>query len=95
MEKLSRAQGADIVHNLIMENRAHLNVSGVEDVESFNDEEIILHTKMEVLIVTGSELKINKLSVDAGEVEIEGYIDCLRYAAPRASAGGFLSRIFK
>ena len=50
---------------------------------------------MEVLIVTGSELKINKLSVDAGEVEIEGYIDCLRYAAPRASAGGFLSRIFK
>ncbi len=94
MEKLTR-QGADVVHNLIMENRAHLNVSGVEDVESFNDEEIILHTQMETLIVMGSELKINKLSVECGEVEIEGFIDCLRYAATKAKAGGILSRMFK
>lgn len=95
MEKLTRAQGADVVHNLIMENRAHLTVSGVEDVESFNDEEIILHTQMEVLIVTGTELKINKLSVDTGEVEIEGFIDCLRYAMSKANRGGILSSIFK
>ncbi len=95
MDKNLKNVKTEILHNLIMENRARLSVSGVEDVESFNEEEIILHTQMDTLVITGQDLKINKLSVDTGEVAIEGAIDCLKYVATRYDKGSFISRLFK
>lgn len=95
MDKNLKNVKTEILHNLIMENRAKLSVSGVEDVESFNEEEIVLHTQMETLVVTGEDLKINKLSVDTGEVAIEGAINCLKYVTTSRDKGSFLSRIFK
>ncbi len=84
------------VHNIIMESRHKLGVSGVTDVESFNEEEIILHTGMGALIVKGRDLHINKLSVEIGEVSMEGSIDSLQYADIRKSKGTpLLARLFK
>ena len=83
------------VHNLIMEGRKTRSVSGVDDVESFNDTEIVLHTNMGVLIVEGDKLHINKLTIDNGEVLIDGELNCVRYTYESENSGGFLKRLFK
>lgn len=86
----------DLPHNVIMEGREKLSVSGVEDVESFDEETIVLYTSKGMLIVKGVELHIEKLSLDGGDLSVEGKIDSLRYEdEQRASGGGLLSRLFK
>lgn len=95
-KKIIRTVKTETTHNLIMENRRKLNVSGVSDVESFNEDEIILHTDMGGLLIKGSGLHINKLSVEVGEVALEGEIDGIDYIESRKTKGaGILSRMFK
>ena len=81
-------------HNLILENRSTLSITGVEDVESFDEERIILKTSLGVLILRGSELHIEKLSIDSGELSVTGHICELGYEET-VSAGSFWSRLFK
>lgn len=95
-KKTVRTVKTETVHNLIMESRRKMSVSGVTDVESFNEDEIVLITGMGALIVKGGNLHINKLSVDSGEVSLEGEIDSLCYAQTgRGKGAGILSRMFK
>ena len=74
-------------HNLSLEERKKLNVSGVLDVESFDEHEIVMETGGGCLIIRGEELSIGKLSVDTGDVRIEGSIRELLYeeTAPQES----------
>ena len=86
------------VQNLILENREKLSVSGVIDVESFNDESIIVDTELGVLVVKGVDLHINKLNIDSSELGIEGEIISCEYSdreGPRNKGGGFFARMFK
>ena len=83
-----------LMHSINMDNRRKLVVSGVTDIAGFDESEIALFTSEGGLIVRGSELRLEKLSLDSGEVIIEGRVDALDYddsAAPRA---GFFARIF-
>lgn len=86
-----------VLHNLIMENRAKLNVSGVLDVDNFNEETIALQTQMGLLTVQGFDLHINKLSIETGELCIEGEIASVVYQDDNGynAKGGFLSKLFK
>lgn len=86
-----------IVHNVIMENREKISVSGVIDVESFNEETIVLQTQMGLLTIQGFNLHINKLSVDTGELSIEGEVASLIYQDDDgyANKGGFFTKLFK
>jgi len=80
-------------HNLTMEGRRQLTLSGVEEVERFDEQEIALTTTCGSLIVRGAGLSIGKLSVDAGDVVISGEIDSLSYE--ETNRGGKLwSRLF-
>lgn len=83
-------------HNLVLEDRRALAVSGVSDVDSFDEQTVIVFTDMGELTVRGEGLHINRLSVETGELSIEGKIASLTYTdeTPR-SAGGFLSRVFR
>ncbi len=81
-------------HNLIMENRERLSVSGVEDVDSFDDRQIIMQTSKGNLILRGSDLHIDKLSLDTGEISITGLISELGYEES-AAHGSLWSRLFK
>lgn len=83
--------------NLILENRQKLSVSGVIDVESFNDESVIVDTELGVLIVHGEDLHINKLNLDNSELVIEGEIASCEYSDREGtkSRGGFFGRMFK
>ncbi|MEF9852653.1 MAG: sporulation protein YabP [Hydrogenoanaerobacterium sp.] len=83
-------------HNLILEDRRTLTVSGVEDIDSFDEENIVLFTDMGELTVKGEGLHINKLSVDTGELNVEGDVHSLIYTndEPRHN-GGFFARMFR
>ncbi len=88
----------NIVQNLILENRKKLNVSGVNDVLSFDDQVVIVDTELGLLTVKGENIRINKLSLDTSEVIIEGEISSLTYSQKnieKNSGGTLLSKIFK
>lgn len=80
-------------HELRLSDRAHLSLSGVKEVESFDENVIVLSTAGGVLIVRGEKLQLRALSVDGGQVSVHGLIDSLSYEAPKAP-GGFFKRIF-
>ena len=82
-----------ISHHLILQNREKLSVSGVQDVENFDDREIVAVTSHGKLTVTGSGLHMGRLSLEEGELAIEGIIDALEYSAD-SGRGSFLSRLF-
>jgi len=80
-------------HHVIMEERSKLSITGVDDVSSFDEDEIVMHTSQGNLIVRGSSLHIGKLTLDSGEVAIDGMVTELCYEEP--SGGGSLwSRLF-
>lgn len=83
-----------IPHNLIMQNRSKLSISGVEDVENFDDREVVMYTSRGKLTVRGSNLRIERLSVDDGDLTIEGAMDSLEYSAEMRGHGGFFSKLF-
>ena len=80
-------------HHLILEDRERLTVSGVEEVESFDENTILMDTAQGVLIVRGEGLHIEKLSLDGGDLKVEGMVESLAYEEPRRGRGGFFSRL--
>ena len=86
------------VQNVIIENREKMSISGVVDVESFNDECVIIDTELGVLVVRGEDLHINKLNLDNSELNIEGDIISCEYNEHEGSKSkgfGFLGKMFK
>lgn len=82
--------------NILMENREQMQVTGVLGVEEFCEEKILLETVLGFLEVTGNELKMNKLSVDEGELVIEGDITGVVYTDDVGEEkGGLFSRLFR
>ena len=83
-------------HHVTMEDRRRLTVSGVEDVERFDESNIVLSTTQGVLVVSGEGLHIEKLSLDGGDLKVEGKIDALTYEeGTEQRAGGFFSRLLR
>jgi len=82
-------------HNIILENRRSLTVSGVSDVDSFDEQTVTVFTDMGELTVRGSDLHINKLSVETGELTMEGKISSLSYSDAQPKSAGFFGRLFK
>ncbi len=91
------ASKTECIHNVIMENRKKISVSGVEDIESFNEEQIILYTCHGVLIITGSGMHISKLSIDNGETTVTGEFSALTYndSYGKKDKSGILARLFR
>ena len=86
---------AEAAHHIILEEREQLSVSGVEEVERFDEEEIVMNTTAGTLVVGGTNLHIGKLNLDGGELHVDGTIHALIYEdnAPAAGRGGFLRRL--
>lgn len=81
-------------HHVVLEERSSLSISGVEEVESFDENTISLSTCQGALIVRGQDLHIEKLSLDGGDLRVEGTIDSLTYEE-RVQKGGFFSRLLR
>jgi sporulation protein YabP len=82
-------------HNLILEDRKKLSVSGVNEVGSFDEENIVASTDYGELTVRGEKLHITKLSLEVGEMCIEGKISGMQYSEVVEKNTGFLSRVFR
>ena len=74
-------------HRLELIGREHLVISGVEDVERFDE-------NGSVLVVTGEELHIGKLSLDGGELHVDGRVDSVSYEDGGREGGGLFRRLF-
>ena len=82
--------------NILMEDRSRISVSGVEDIDTFDESEFVAITSAGALIVKGADLHITKLNVDTGELIVDGEFDsCVFNNSYGGKAGGFLARIFK
>lgn len=82
-------------HNLILEDRRSLSVSGVSDVDSFDEQTIVAYTDKGELTVRGNSLHINRLSIETGELSVEGDIISLTYANEQPRSAGFFSKVFR
>lgn len=81
-------------HRLELSGREKLIVSGVQDVERFDEGGIVMTTSSGTLVVTGSALHIGRLSLDGGELRVDGRIDSISYEDDTREQGGFFSRLF-
>lgn len=73
-------------HKIIINNRKTSVVTGVLDVLSFDLNEILLETEQGMLMVKGSDIHVNRLSLEKGEVDISGNIDSIAYSEIHAKA---------
>lgn len=79
-------------HQLTLNERKSLTMTGVTEVVSFEDTAVVLETSMGTLVVQGRELQLKTLSVDGGQVAVEGTVSALIYEEPR-QGGGWLRRL--
>ena len=83
---------AEAAHHIILEEREQLSVSGVEEVESFDDGQIVLSTHGGRLILSGAGLHVSSLLLEEGKLSLEGTIDGLHYEGNGGKRRGSLLR---
>ena len=85
-------------HKLVVNNRKTSMVTGVLDVLSFDLNEVLLETEMGMLMVKGTDLHVNRLSVEKGEVDLSGNIVSIAYSnvnQANRSNENFFTKLFK
>ncbi len=86
-------------HSLLLLDRKTLEISGVENVNTFDEEEIILETVMGYLYVLGEQLHVSMLNLDQGKVIVEGNIINIEYKREgkdiKTRGKNILSRLLK
>lgn len=80
-------------HRLTLEERKKLTMTGVTEVVSFDEESVVLKTGLGTLVVQGHQLQLKTLTLDGGNVAVEGQIGALSYEESR-QAGSWRSRLF-
>ena len=96
MEELSST--ARRPHKMSMVNRKTCTLTGVKDVIAFDVSEIILETDMGILQIRGKDLHVKRLTLEKGEVDVEGRIDSFLYTEQgslQAKSESFFSRLWK
>jgi len=97
IEEPNENPAADQQHKVVIDQRKKIVVTGVQDVDSFNESEIIMLTNNGFITVVGEDLHISKLNLVEGQIAVEGTIQNLDYAdhEQERRKGSFLSRAFK
>lgn len=81
-------------HSLTLDERRNLNVTGVVDIGGYDEQTIIAHTEQGELVVKGEGLHIIRMSVEMGELSVEGDFQSIQYNNTKPQ-GGFFSRLFR
>ena len=85
-------------HKLILSNRRTGTITGVADVISFDISEVLLETEQGMLMIKGADLHVNRLTLEKGEIDIEGRIDSLAYSEVTSfqkQGESLIGRLFK
>ena len=86
------AQEWELPHKLTLNERNSLTMTGVTEVISFDDSTVVLGTQLGTLLVHGKQLQLKTLSLEGGQVAVDGQIHALVYEEPRQT-GGFFRRL--
>lgn len=81
--------------NIVIEDRNLVTITGVEQVDSFNDNTIILATIKGGLSIKGESLNMSKLNLDEGSVKISGLINSIVYITKEGAPKNLIGKIFK
>lgn len=95
MEELNNTRNR---HRISLVNRQSCAINGVSDVLSFDVGEVLLETDQGMLMIKGSDLHVSRLTLEKGEVDIDGKIDSLTYSehmSAGAKAESLFARLFK
>lgn len=85
-------------HSCLLQNRSSVSLTGVREVVSFDENQVVMDTDLGLLTLKGKELHVSRLTVEKGEVDVEGTFDSLVYSsneAYRKSGQSFIARLFK
>ncbi|MEF9934791.1 MAG: sporulation protein YabP [Clostridium sp.] len=83
-------------HNIKLEGRKRLELTGVTEVLTFNEDNIVLETSLGALAIKGGNMKVGKLNVESGDMCIDGYIISLTYVTKdKAKKESILKKMFK
>ena len=83
------------MHEITLANRSHMSVTGVNGVDCFNEEMIVLDTGGGMLTISGEGLHIANLNLQEGRVQVSGTVRALEYSDRSLLRGGLLRRIFR
>lgn len=85
-------------HRLMMQNRSALSITGIRDVVSFDENQVVLDTDMGLLTMKGKDLHVSRLTLEKGEVDVDGTVDSLIYSSNesyRKSGESLFNRLFR
>lgn len=86
------------MHKMTMTNRKNCTINGVNDVLSFDIHEILLETEQGMLMIKGDDLHVSRLTLEKGEVDVDGRIDSFTYSDAAGSghkSESLLSKLFR
>ena len=84
------------IHSIIAEDRRKISLSGVSDVERFDENSVILYTSAGKLTVKGKMLTVSELNTETGEMTISGEADSFVYGDRDIQPGkSFISKLFR
>lgn len=81
-------------HTVTLNDRKRLSITGVEDVDCFNEQIVVLQTPLGTLTVSGAGLNVSQLNLEDGRVSLEGEVNAMEYTGGRKK-GGMLGRLFR
>lgn len=90
----SEDRNREMPHNIILEGREKLSVSGVMDVQSFDEEQVLLETVRGMVVVRGHGLHVERLQLEEGELIVEGEIGLIEYDDSVQPRGSWFKRLF-
>ena len=82
-------------HNVVLEDRKHLSISGVMDIDNFDEQTAVVYTQMGELTIKGYDLHVSKPNVETGELSMDGEIWSMTYTEVQKKNGGMLSKLFR
>lgn len=97
MEDITGKVGSSGKHRMFLESRKSCKLHGVVDVLSFDENAVLLETVDGMLMIRGAELHVSRLSLEKGEVDIDGRVDSFTYTEKTSFAKkgeGLLTRLF-
>ena len=82
-------------HAVTLADRKRLSLTGIEDVDCFNEQLVVLRTPLGTLTIAGAGLNISRLDLEDGRVEIDGEVDAMEYSGGKKKSGGLFGRLFR
>ena len=87
--------GERLGHSFTLIDRNHAEITGVSDVDCFNEQLVVLITSLGSMTISGSGLNISHLNKEDGRLIVDGEFDSIDYSGRKGGKGGFLGRLMR